>query len=353
MKKLFSTTTILFLAMQMYAQIDPTKGTLSINGYEGDAALSIINNNALKVQRGTLVDTILLTQNGANLSLANAADSAKLYQSLQLSPQQLETVLQDIAGNTAVEKLLDITSKMKNQKLVILKGNDNVDVTNTPEEGAAPAPVLEENTSNNWLMPLLIGVGALVLGFILGKVLSKKPEPVSVPEPIVTKETKISEDIETVKPVKVSASAQKEIEKLTAELNASKEKVDLITEKTNKLIEGDNIYYSSVFEKMIIPLQTALDQENESEVIKYMNLATIQLSSITRKKIRKKLNYDDANIQLITGNASLTNDFPTIDQQTPIDKIPSNVRVFKNILQKNGVTSLGDAIIKGYKLKGL
>jgi hypothetical protein len=71
------------------------------------------------------------------------------------------------------------------------------------------------------------------------------------------------------------------------------------------------------------------------------------------RKDPEKTNYDDANIQLITGNASLTQGFPVIGHQTPIDKIPANLRVLITLLQKNGVSGLDDTIIKGYKLKDL
>ncbi|MCY1544546.1 hypothetical protein D9M68_804390 [compost metagenome] len=85
--------------------------------------------------------------------------------------------------------------------------------------------------------------------------------------------------------------------------------------------------------------------------MRQLNIAATHLSSITRTKIRKKLNYDDANVQLITGNPTFTNEFPVIGPDTPIDKIPANIRVLRDILQRNGVTGLDDSIVLGYKLK--
>lgn len=342
MKRLFLLTTFLLLAMNLLAQVDPNTGVLHIQQFTGTAAI-IIKNDKLRVQKEDQVDSFTLKKNGGNYELASPQDMDKIYTILNITPAQLETALKDQAGATLVAKLLDITTKMKDQKLLVQPAVDGNGDTIPVEEGAQPATEVSKEEGNNWLIALFAGIGALIVGIIIGRVTKPKlKEPTFQPEPV--KEN----NIESVQPVN-----NKLVEQLKQELAATKEKSNLITEKTQKLIDGDNAYYSAVFEKLILPLQTALDNGNEAEVAKYAHLAMVHFSSITRVKIRKKQNYDDANIQLITGNTSLTQGFPVIDHQTPIDKIPANIRVLINLLQKNGVSGLDDTIIKGYKLKDL
>lgn len=349
MKKTFFIISILICALQTMAQVDRNNATLSLSNYNGLAAV-FIKDNFAKVQKGDHVDSFKIDKKGTSINLVDSVDAQKVYTLLGIKAEELDQALSDQAGANPISKLLDIASKMKDQKLVIQATSASNNPTATEpreEEGAQPATLVENSNSNTWLMPSIIGLVALAIGFFIGKSMQKKApiQELKEPEPL---DQSIVEGIS-----KISKTASKEIDVLKKTIEDLEEKNKAINAKGQQLIEGDAKYYGSVFERIILPLQTALDNGDEAETIKYLNLCMVHFSSITRLKMRKKQNYDDANIQLIMGNASLTQEFPAIDATTPIDKIPANLRVLIQILQKSGVTGLGDTIIKGYKLKNL
>lgn len=351
MKRIISISVLLLgIALSAFTQINRAEGKLGIAAYNGAATIAV-KESKLILSKHNLSDTFLLKKEANATVLANDADSAAVYNKLELTPLQLNQALTEQAGANAIAKLIDIAARMQGQQLQIVPGEANaLSPTDSIEEGAKPATLVEESSNNNWLMPTAIGLIALVLGILVGRI-TKKTNTTNIVTNRLPEEPKMATTAEPEESiVKVES---KQMAQLKKDLAAALEKNNLITEKTQKLLEGDNLYYNAIFEQLILPLQTALDNGDEAAVVKYAHLAMVHFSSITRVKIRKKQKYDDANIQLITGNASLTQEFPQIDAQTPIDKIPANLRILMNILQKNGVTGLDETVIKGYKLKQL
>ncbi len=325
------------ISLFSFAQnIDAQKGSMQLPGYTGSAAV-IISNDVLKVQKDEKVQDFAIKRSGKTIELVNPQDSTAIYNLLHVSSAQLTSVLSDNAGSSTINKMLDVAGKMPDGKLLISQNGTAASATDTvEEEGAQPAAeVAETSTANAWLWPLVSGVIALIIGFIAGKMM--RP---SAPAP---------QHNDNVAPA--GAADPLVLQQLQKELTDTRDKNRLITEKTQALISGDELYYNQVFQKIVLPLQEAINQGNQAEIMRQLNIAATHLSSITRTKIRKKLNYDDANVQLITGNPTFTNEFPVIGPDTPIDKIPANIRVLRDILQRNGVTGLDDSIVLGYKLK--
>ncbi|HRP89898.1 MAG TPA: hypothetical protein PKX92_07650 [Edaphocola sp.] len=345
MKKIFSIILFSLLSGTMYAQLDSSTSTLTINGYTENAAISLIKNNKLRVQNKEISDTFNLLKKGTHLGLETSNDSAKFLSILNLDYNLLKSTLSPVTGGSVIDSLIDLTATMKGQKLILAAGDSIESATEISGDEKSEVPKTE-NDYKFWLFPLLIGIGGLGLGFLLGKG-SKKNQPKSIPAEPAIQSPATSEIFKEA--VVNPSDTEKELKK---ELKDLKEKNNLLSSKTKELIEGDQAFYTATFEKIILPLQKALDDGNAVDVVKYSNLAMVYLSSITRVKIRKKQNYDDANIQLLLGNNSFTKDFPEIDFQTSLDKIPANLRVLMDILEANGVKSLGDVIIKGYKIKG-
>lgn len=337
MKQLILLSAICGISLSGFAQhIDPQKGRMHLSGYQGSAAV-IITDNAVKVQKEENGQDFAIKRSGKTIELANPQDSTTIYSILQVSPAQLNDVLKDNAGSSTINKMLDVAGKMPDGKLLIGDpGPAGTSADTTEEEGAQPATaVIEAPAGNNWLWPAVSGIVALIIGIIAGR--SMRPAtPAIHPEEA---------------PAPTGNADPAALLQLQKELADTRDKNKLITEKTQALIAGDELYYNQVFQKIVLPLQEAINQGNQAEIVRQLNIAATHLSSITRTKIRKKLNFDDANVQLITGNPTFTNDFPAIGPDTPIDKIPANVRVLRDILQRNGVTGLDDSIVLGYKLK--
>lgn len=310
---------------------------MQLPGYKGSAAV-IVNGNTVKVQKDEQAVAFPLQHSGNTITLANPQDSTAIYELLQVTPEQMSQALSDNAGSTTMGKLLDIASKMRDGKLILSQTGTEPGMNDTiEEEGAQPAVAVTDTESDysKWLWPLIAAVAALIIGIIAGK-MTKKAAPV---------------EHNTDSTPKVPAADTAALQQLRQELAEAKEKNRVITEKTQALISGDELYYNQVFQKIVLPLQEAINQGNSAEMTRQLHIAATHLSSITRTKIRKKLNYDDANIQLITGNPTFTNEFPAIDAQTPIDKIPANIRNLIQVLKQNGVSGLDDSIVQGYKLK--
>ena len=342
------------ICFSSFAQIDVANNTIVIKDYENTTALNLQNNNVI-LKNGDRVDSFPVLQIGVVFTLKNLKDdSAKFYQTLRLSPEMAKEELINTPGANRIEKLLTLTANSKDKKFV-LQGKWGISHNNgdspVVEEGGQPVQIAkEEPAETNWLGFLMTGLVAIVGGFFLGRLIKPKAIEEAVPEQSVEDFT---QSIQSTVAAPLTEKQESKLLELKKELASLKEKNNLITDKTQRLIAGDNSYYTAVFDQIILPLQTALNDGNEKDVVKYTNLAMVHFSSITRVKIRKKQNYDEANIQLITGNSSQTSSYPTIDNTTPIDKIPANLRVLIDILKKSGVNDLDDTIIKGYKLKNI
>lgn len=337
MKQAILISGICCISLSGFAQsIDAQKGSMQLPGYTGSAAV-IISNDAVKVQKDEKVQDFAIKRSGKTIELVNPQDSTAIYDLLQVSSAQLTAVLSDNAGSSTINKMLDVAGKMPDGKLLISQKGAATTATDTvEEEGAQPATeIAETNSSNAWLWPLVSGVIALIIGFVAGKMM-RPAAPVQQHNDPVTP---------------AGGTDPAALQQLQRELSETREKNRVITEKTQALIAGDELYYNQVFQKIVLPLQEAINQGNQTEILRQLNIAATHLSSITRTKIRKKLNFDDANVQLITGNPTFTNEFPVIGPDTPIDKIPANIRVLRELLQRNGVTGLDDSIVLGYKLK--
>jgi hypothetical protein len=121
----------------------------------------------------------------------------------------------------------------------------------------------------------------------------------------------------------------------------------------NESLLADKNYYEIAFQEVVLPLQNAIDKGELSEIFKLLTISALVFSAITREKLAKRQNYDITNLNNLLKNKSDHQNYPTLTQQTPIDKTPVNLRQTISILKQLGIKDLDNYIIQGYKITDL
>lgn len=318
---------------------DSKSKTWSVSGYSDTAAISF-ENGEVKVQKGGEVLVFPAQENNHLVQLINPNDSTALLNALNISPQQIAEDFQSAAGAGAAEKLLTFV-KNNGNKLVLapLDGEGPSIIYTTTEEGAVTveeAP--KESNVMRWLIPLLTAILGTGIGIAIGR--SGK------------KETRVM-DKQVVVEKGVNEEPNPEIALLKQDIQKIKKDNAALKEKTNAMVSGDKQYYNSVFEKVILPLEDAINKGDEKRMAQLLQIAAAQLSSVARTKLSKKQKFDEANLQYIMGNPTFSNDYKSVGKDVPMDKIPAQLRTVIAFLQKHGVTELDDTIILGHKIRNI
>lgn len=231
------------------------------------------------------------------------------------------------------------------------------DTPDTNEAGGINAAEADEvkagEPGNNWLFPLIGGllIGAVV-AIVLTRIASPKktstaPEPAEVPA-VAEKETGTKLTATEVKKLK------QEIKNLTAQVASLQAGNDALEKNMSIYRNFDSSYFGEAFRKLIVPMNEALERGSKKEIMEHLLKIMAHFSSLTRYKIAKKQPYDETNIHYLlnqkgTGDAAATE----INSDTPIDKIPKNIKTIADMLQEQGSKGLDDSIISGYKIKNL
>lgn len=231
------------------------------------------------------------------------------------------------------------------------------------DSGEAGGIVATENVSDkpnslqdNWIYLVL---GAVVIAIISSAVTraltTKKTKEVEQ----VIQEEPVEQTIETK--VKDTKANNAELKKLRAEAKVLMAQVqELQTSNANfdRNLEiyrnFDSSYFNEAFRKLVAPMNEAMEKGSEKEILENLLKIMGHFSSLTRYKISKKQPYDEANIHYLlnqkTGNENIAID---INGNTPIDKIPKNIKTIIDMLKQQDSKGLDDSIVAGYKIKDL
>ena len=342
-----------------------------INGYKDTVAITILNEGKeVKVQSGSAAATFPLHAEGKLLRLKSSAENDRMLRLVKVDAAKIDKEYQALDPSLlAGEKLINKANAFAGKKLMIVPEGYSAgvedsayeEVNNTNgEAGGVNEPQDQQDTTNlwkdNWLYLLL---GALVVALLSaavtralmgGKKESKPTMPEPQPEPVAAvtgKETKgNTAELKKVKQELSDAKAQ--LDNLMA-LNTELEK------KLNINRTFDSNYFSEAFRKLVAPMSEALESGSRKDIIENMLKMSMHFSSLTRYKIAKKQAFDEANIYYLlnqkTGGADVA--ITEIDGETPVDKVPKNIKTVIDILKENNSTGLDDSILSGYRIKNL
>jgi hypothetical protein len=210
--------------------------------------------------------------------------------------------------------------------------------------------------SGLWIGLIAGTIGAVLMLGITSYLNSKKKKTQEEQRPSDLK-LFIDESVE-IKPNKEISAA--DVKKLKAEIKELKLKLEEAKSETTAYKKNldiytdfDQKYYNEAFRKLISPMNDAMEKGSRKEIIETLLKIMSHFSSLTRYKIAKKQAYDEPNMQYLM-NQRMKNDAAIeIDSNTPIDKIPKNIKVLVDLLSEQSSTGLDESIISGYKIKNL
>lgn len=264
-------------------------------------------------------------------------DQQAFFTALGIDSQNINT-----AENSKIDYLINTAAANKNQKLILEAGQENTAIT---EELVTPTENKETTNTNNWLLPSILGLVGIGIGTVIGMNIRKQPvasKPVA--DPIKENTTAIDQQAHTQLEQQIK-TLQKEQQQLLSQQQA-------LQQQHQQYLRNEAQVNRIIFEKIILPLQNAINEGNKAAIGKLVFQAAIVLSSITRHKEEKKLGYDEHNIQILLHNASKeAGNFETITKTTAVDKTPKHIQVVMSMLQEMGVTGLDDYIFQGYYIK--
>lgn len=230
--------------------------------------------------------------------------------------------------------------------------------TDTSEAGGINAAEADSDkpgsSDGTWLYSL---IGGLLIGAIGAVVVLKlfSPKKTIVPQPV---EELPTPETEKGKEPRINAAEVKklkqEIKNLTAQVAALEGDRNTLEKNLGIYRNFDSTYFGEAFRKLIVPMNEALENGSRKEIMEHLLKIMSHFSSLTRYKIAKKQPYDETNIHYLLGQKGTNEAVATeINADTPIDKIPKNIKTIIDLLQEQGSKGLDDSIITGYKIKNL
>ncbi len=213
----------------------------------------------------------------------------------------------------------------------------------------------DSNVFMQWLPGVAIG---LIVGLVVGLVIKKSKKPNQIEETKSDSKLFIDESVTPQGATKTLSAAdikklKEEIKSLKLQLDEAKGQTQAYKTNLDVYTDFDQKYYNEAFRKLVSPMNDAMEKGSRKEILESLLKIMSQFSSLTRYKIAKKQPYDEANMQYLM-NQRMKNDVAIdIDANTPIDKIPKNIKTLIDMLSEQSSKGLDDSIISGYKIKNL
>lgn len=366
MKKCILLLLIIIQSALIIAQ-NNNSNTLYIDdtNFANQVKIAISTDQTALIESGTEKITVPIEIKGNVVTLKNKEDNQRILSKLKIPAAEIEAAYTEHKDITNLEKLLTQANAQSGRSLFI----KNSSLANEQEELVQPSSATGENLATNTSSNLLWWIGLPILGVIIGFVAGKAMQPKAAPAQEIEVDEETQVEINTIKndaPAPIQerktrtnvniTQLKSKYEKLQADSKVLKQNFSDLKQHQKELkaaADADLQYYKAAYNDIIVPLQNALDKGNLAEIFKYMTIASVQFSAISRAKLTKKQNYDITNINTLLKNPSDHNNYPVISQETPIDKTPQQLQQVVSILKQLGVKDLDQYILQGYKLNNL
>lgn len=311
---------------------------LSVPNLAETSALTIDTvKQTITIQQG--VDTRLFNIKKINKEWYITDDKVAFFTALGIDSQNI-----NVETNSKADYLINIAAQNKNQKLILEAAQHNNVLT---EELVTPTAPIDKSDTNSWISSTIIGLLGIGIGTVIGMNLRKKPAT------IASNQQPEAQSFATETTLN-DATLQQQIKNLKKEKQQATSQYQTLQQQYQQFQRNEAQVNRIIFEKIILPLQNAINDGDKAQIGKLVFQASIVLSSITRHKEEKKMGYDEHNIQILLHNASKeANSFETITKSTAVDKTPKHIQVVMSMLQEMGVTGLDDYIFQGYYLKNI
>lgn len=294
--------------------------------------------------------------NERNYALENPADKATIERILSLDQEEIKAKWSNaFRGLDVVDIVINKTAASTGGTLKLMPeevGGQSIDALQ-------PTVQTEKDSAINWMQ---VAIGILI-GVVAGAAIAaafRKPAQ-RIPAPVITEEE--SENFEeTVKPFaqdpkKITDKAKEQIAKLKAEKKALTSEMKNLKSNMNQLEQTvkasqqfNQVYYAQAYKEIIEPANAALEKGDEAKASALLLQALAQFSSKARNELNLKQAYDIFNLNILTQQAVQEKDVQIINADTPLDKIPANIKNVLRWMEKNGAHSLAKTAFWGYKI---
>jgi hypothetical protein len=332
---------------------------LQIPGYTGQATLSIIDNgNKLKVISGNSEQSFPLSKTGKYHRLKVQADTAKLLDLLRIKPQLLDSYFTDNSlSRPIVDRLVNRVVQTRGQMLSIESDDSSglsTDAESQIEDGGMAGGlegVREEREENAKSWGVLVGFAILliILTAVITRTIMRKGRKGIEPAK--------AEQTSTKSPL--AGNTYSNVAELQQQLSTLQQKFDELQKahqdasaNLQQLKTFDREYFNEAFKRYVAPLSNAMDNGATTQVVEYLLKMAAHFSSLTRYKISKKQEHDEANLLYIVKN-QMPPQFKEINDLTPLDKMPKNIKVIVDLLKQYQSSGLDESVVAGYKIKNL
>jgi len=336
-----------------------------VPGYLQNAEILMAGNgNEVKVSMGDITALYPVHKSGSAFKLKNVADNQKILDMLKVDAAAVNSRYTDLPEELLpAEKLITKAAMQTGKKLMIVSGADPVDADSTgngidgENETAGGIDSSQADAGENtgmhigWGYMAVAGLILIVVTAGITRYLSRSAQDKMTATtegptvPATGTPTTKSADSKTLKQQLVVLQQQcRELEAARAE-----------TEKQLMALQTfDKSYFNEAFRKLVVPMSAAIENGTQTEIVENMMKMAAHFTSLTRYKIAKKQNYDEANIRYMLQQKQ-GNDIPAMEitAATPLDKTPANMQVLIDILKRYQSSGLDEAIISGYKIKNL